>query len=323
MINRLHIYIGIIVYIFSFKALNAQDLLKQLQSEEIEKTEKVASTFKMLKIGLGHSVETRKEGVLEISSYTRFWNIPEVDGEVIENDNFGADRANARFGVDYAIKDNLSAGFGWANTGVIDGYLKYRIAYQERGIKASPLSLTFLAGIAHRSKNINNVVLNEDSVSVYSQEAEKTSINKTSSFNDKTNYIGQLLVARKINRNLSLQLSPTLVYRGSTRFDVDNKLHLALGMGARYVLGKHVSLASEYFYLPKKYQLNSIDTFGAFSLGVNWEVSKVQVQMFLSNTGNYSEDLFITETPVNFNTKDGNLFFGLNFSYVIHFKKNK
>ena len=88
-------------------------------------------------------------------------------------------------------------------------------------------------------------------------------------------------------------------------------------------MGKHVSIASEYFYVPKKYALESIETFGPFSLGVNWEVSKVQIQMFLTHTGNFSEDIAITETPVNFNTKDGNLFFGWNFSYVFHLKKNK
>ena len=58
----------------------AQDLLDQLYFEEKKKTILTESTFKMLRIGFSHSVETRKKGVLELSAYTRYWNIPEIEG---------------------------------------------------------------------------------------------------------------------------------------------------------------------------------------------------------------------------------------------------
>lgn len=321
--NRLHIYIAILLFVSSFNILTAQSLLDKLHLEEVKKTEKVESTFKTLRLGLGHSVETRKKGILEASWYTRFWNIPKIDGQVVENNNFGSDRASARYGFDYAISNDLSTGFGWDTRGIYDGYLKYRLLHQKTGKKPSPLSLTLLGSLTYRAKAINTILLNKDSVSIYNTAAIKTTVNKTNSFTDKVSYIGQLLIARKLNKRFSIQASPTLIYRGSTNFEEDNQLHLAVGFGGRYTLGKHVSLASQYFYVPNKYKLNSINTFGAFSLGVNWEVSKVQIQMFFSNTGNFNEDIYITETPVNFNTKDGNLFFGLNFSYVFHLIKNK
>jgi len=70
-------------------AAKAQDLLDQLYFEEQKKTLLTEATFKMLRIGFSHSVETRKQGVLELSAYTRYWDIPEVEGVPTETNNFG------------------------------------------------------------------------------------------------------------------------------------------------------------------------------------------------------------------------------------------
>lgn len=306
-------------------ASKAQDLLDQLYFEEQKQTVVTESTFKMLRIGFSHSVETRKKGVLEVSAYTRYWNIPEIDGVEIETRNFGADRVSARFGADYALNDDLSLGAGWSNNGVYDGYLKYRLFRQKKGEKKTPFSVTILGALSHRSREIGNVSLSDSpsAADIYNPNIPKGSVHIDGSFSDKTNFTGQLLIARKLDRNFSVQISPTLIARGSNAFEEDPSVHLAIGLGGRYKLGKHVSIASEYFYVPKQYALESLETFGPFSLGVNWEVSKVQIQMFLTHTGDFTEDLVITETPVNFNTKDGNLFFGWNFSYVFHLKKSK
>lgn len=303
----------------------AQDLLDQLYFEEKKKTILTESTFKMLRIGFSHSVETRKKGVLELSAYTRYWNIPEIEGVDTETNNFGSDRASARFGADYALNNNLSIGAGWSNNGVYDGYLKYRLVRQKTGNKKTPFSITLLGALSHRSEEIGNVSLasNPNPEDIYNPNIPKASVNINGDFGDKTNVTGQLLIASKLNRNFSVQISPTIIARGSNRFENDPDLHIALGFGGRYKLGKHVSIASEYFYVPKQFALETFETFGPFSMGINWEVSKVQIQMFLTHTGDFSEDLVITETPVNFNTKDGNLFFGWNFSYVFHLNKKR
>jgi len=320
-----NILIILVLLLLGSNIIKAQDLLDQLYFEEKKQSLVIESTFKMLRVGFSHSVETRKRGVLEVSAYTRYWNIPEIDGQPVETNNFGSDRVSARFGLDYAINNNLSAGIGGSNNGVFDTYLKYRLIRQKTGAKKTPFSLTLLGAGSFRSENLGNVSLssNPSRIDIYDTSIPKTSVNRNDSFTDKTNITGQLLFARKFDRNLSLQLSPTFVLRGSNTFEEDPRLHLAIGLGGRYRLGKHVSIFSEYFYVPKTYALESIETFGPFSLGVNWEVSKVQIQMFLTHTGEFSEDLVITETPVNFNSKDGNLFFGWNFSYVIHLKKKK
>ncbi|WP_010520847.1 DUF5777 family beta-barrel protein [Aquimarina agarivorans] len=316
LIITLTIYLG-------FTSAHAQGLLDELYFEEKDRTELVQSTFKMLRIGMFHSVETRKKGVVELTAYTRYWNIPEVDGEVIETNNFASDRMSARFGADIAFTNQLTVGIGWSNTNALDGYFKYRIVQQRSGKKSIPFSITGLLGGSHRFENLQNISSNGDPTAIYDTTVPNTSINLEDGFGDKTNIYAQLLFARKFDRNLSLQVSPTLIFRGSNRFEENPDVHVALGFGGRYKVGKHASLFSEYYWLPKSSALQNIETFGAYSLGVNWEVSKVQIQMFLTNSGDYAEDITITETPVNFNFKDGNLFFGWNFAYVLHFKKRK
>ncbi len=311
----------ITLFYLGWTSIYSQGLLDELYFEEKEYTETVQSTFKMLRIGMFHSVETRKQGVLELSAYTRYWNIPEVDGQVIERNSFASDRMSARFGADLALTDKFTIGGGWASNGVLDGYFKHRIIQQSSGKKKIPVSITGLIGGSHRLENIENIPGDGSATSIYDTSVANTSINLENSFTAKTNVYAQLLIASKLDRSFSLQLSPTFIYRGSNRFQENPDAHFAIGLGGRYKTGKHTSLFSEYYWMPKSSALQNIETFGPFSLGMNWEVSKVQIQLFLTNTGNYAEDLVITETPVNFNFKDGNLFFGWNFIYVLHLKK--
>ena len=82
-----------LLFLLGSNVLQAQDLLDQLYFEQDKQTQLTEATFKMLRIGLGHSTETRKKGVLELSSYTRYWNIPEIEGQVVEPNNFASDRS--------------------------------------------------------------------------------------------------------------------------------------------------------------------------------------------------------------------------------------
>jgi len=50
-------------------------------------------------------------------------------------------------------------------------------------------------------------------------------------------------------------------------------------------------------------------------------LTDLMLQFHLSNAPNISEDAFITQTRNNFNTRDGNLFFGFNATFILHLKK--
>ena len=82
-----------------------------------------------------------------------------------------------------------------------------------------------------------------------------------------------------------------------------------------------MSITSEWYYLSNP--LNSIQTYDSFALGVNWELTDLMLQFILTNTPFMAEDGYITQTRNNFDTRDGNLYFGFNATLVLHLKKQK
>ena len=108
------------------------------------------------------------------------------------------------------------------------------------------------------------------------------------------------------------------MYRGLQFNQQDTQHFFAMGFGARYKVGNHVSVVSEFYHTFNP--VTSFDTYGPFALGVNWEIGDVLLQFMLTNARDMVEDAFITRTRNNFNFKNPNLNFGFNATYVIHFK---
>ncbi|MEM1337341.1 MAG: DUF5777 family beta-barrel protein [Bacteroidota bacterium] len=276
------------------QALFGQELLREVEQELGDSTVYSEATFKTTRLALGHSVQTRKQGSMEISVNSRFWNVP------YRTQGFLADRMSTRFGISYAFSDRFTLGTGVTTfDGIGDAYLKYKLLRQVDQGKGLPFTLTVLQNASLRT-NPNR------------------SINASNGFSDKLSFTTQALIARKFTRNFSLQLSPTFVYRNSTLSDEDPTEHFAVGIGGRYRVGGHVSIATEYYYQANP--ITSTSNFDAFAIGVNWELTDLMLQFILTNAHNMAEDAFITQTRNNFNTRDGNLFFGFNATLVLHFR---
>ena len=286
----------LVCFLAIFNLGHSQSLLESLDKEHEDAGYPVQATFKATRIGLGQSVETRKQGGLEISANTRFWNIRQ------ETQAFIADRVTSRLGASYAFSDRFTLGAGVTTfDGIFDAFGKFRLAYQKTG-KGWPISITLFQNVSLKTN-------------------PGRSINQADSFSDKLSFGTQLLLARKFTRNFSLQLSPTFIHRNSAISPEDPTNHFALGFGGRYRVGGHVSITSEYYYLANP--VESSTTFDAFSLGVNWELTDLMLQFYMTNSHNIAEDVFITQTRNNFNTRDGNFFFGFSATILLHLKENK
>lgn len=284
---------ALVLFLSIFQYLTAQDLLDKLESIEPETTDQyVMSTFKGTRIAIGHSIETRKKNTLEVSFMSRYWNEPTET-----SNSFIVDRICTRFGLDYGISDNLTVGMGIGTpNGIFDSYLKYRVKQQSATKKGSPVGITLLQTGNYRSSFLKGV-------------------ERRSNFGDRLAFTTQLLIARKFTRDFSFQISPSFVHRSSSSSSIDDNNHFAIGFSPRYKLNNHVSLVSEYYYVANP--LKSIDTFGAFVFGVNWELSDLLLQFKMTNNQIFSEDAFITQTTQNFNFRDGNFFFGFHATYHI------
>ncbi|SEC31049.1 hypothetical protein SAMN04489761_2643 [Tenacibaculum sp. MAR_2009_124] len=283
----------------------AQNLLSKLDKEYPNKPVFEIATFKTTRIGLGHSIETRKQGALEISLSNRFWNHKEGTTQ-----RFLADEVSIRFGLDYAITDNFTVGAGYTNFDKItDSFLKYKFVRQAKGAKKSPFSIALLQAMSYRNKSLTQAYdqygvpyFNDHNSNIY-------------------NFTTQLLIARKFNTKFSAQLSPIFITRNNSIFEEQPKSQYALGFGARYKVGGHVSIVSEYYHVFNP--VKTVPTYNPFMIGVNWELSHLLLQFQMTNARNYAEDTFITQTTNNFNFHDGNFHFGFNAIFVLHLSKNK
>ncbi len=271
----------------------SQDLLEILESETSKATQFIPATFKMTRITFGHSTEVRSKGILEVFVANRFWNLP-----VERSQSFIADRMSSRIALEYGISDNLTFG-GGATTfdGLFDAHLKYRIPTKNAGVL--PFRVTLFQNFSYDSSPIANQTIADD-------------------FSDRLAFTSQVLLSKKVTKDFSFQLAPTYVHKSLGTQSNDPTNFFALGVGARYKLGSHLSLVSEYYHTVNP--IESFETHDPFAIGVNWELGDVLLQFMLTNAVNMVEDTFITQTRNNFNFRNPNLNFGFNATYVIHFK---
>lgn len=272
----------------------SQNLLDILKKEQKDSLGYTTPAFKMTRIALGHSTEVRSKGVLEIFVASRFWDLPKDKSQ-----SFLADKMSSRIALEYGVTDRLSFAAG-ATTfdGLFDSYLKYKLVSQKKGTKPSFFNITLFQGVSYNSSDKINPIIKDD-------------------FSNRLSFTSQVLISRKISSDFSVQIAPTFIHKELLP-ENEKPNFLALGVGARFKIGPHLTLVSEYYNTFNA--IKSFDTFNPFAFGVNWELGDVLLQFMLTNARNMVEDTFIVQTPNNFNFRDPNLNFGFNATYVIHFK---
>jgi len=233
------------------------DLLSLLGGDE-EQTY-TSATFKTTRIINMHSVENAAAGVMDFRISHRFGFI-----NTGAYDLFGLDQALMRIGFEYGITDRLMVGMGRSNVNkAYDSFLKYKILRQGSGKHNIPLSVSYFASA------VCNTVKWADP-------------NRDNYFSSRMQYTHQLLIARKFNNDLSLQLTPTLVHKNLVPTLQDKNDILALGFGGRYKLTQRFSVNGEYIYvLPN--QITST-FYNSLSLGVDIETGGHVFQLHLTNS---------------------------------------
>ena len=277
----------------AYQAVAQGGLLDELESQPTTETIYTEATFKGTRVVNGHSVEVRAPGVLDFMISHRFGR---VNGGAYEF--FGLDEANIRLGLEYGLLKGFNVGIGRNSfEKTFDGYLKYQLLRQREGAKFTPVSVVGLASIA-----VNSL--------------RNTNPERQFPFASRIDYTYQVLIARKFNSNLSLQLAPTLVHRNlvATRA-MDNNLY-ALGMAGRYKLTQRVALNVEYYY---RLNARTEDLFyNPLAIGVDIETGGHVFQLHFTNARAMIEEGFVTETTGNFLA--GDIHFGFNVSRTFQLK---
>ena len=275
--------------------LAQEDLLGELEKQSDARPLPITATFKSTRIINGQSVETVKRSHLDFRISHRFGRLNSGAYEL-----FGLDQASMRLGFEYGVTDDLMIGVGRSGEQkAFDFFGKYKLVKQTP--ERIPVSVTLFASTVIRTQ-------------------ESFVPGETYSSADRLTYTGQVLIARKFSERLSLQLSPTYLYRNRPELDTDERMLWALGVGGRLKVSKRVSINADYFYAFRKKD-NDLPYHNSLAVGVDIETGGHVFQLHFTNSLGMIEKQFIGETTGAWD--QGDIHYGFNISRTFSFNKKK
>lgn len=287
----------------SFKLLAQEDLLNSLENEQPQEKQLVFASFKGTRLINLHTIETLGKGSLDFRISHRF-----SDFSTGASNFWGLDGpATIRLGLDYSITDRFTVGLGRSSYGkLVDGFLKYRILRQTTD-NSMPFSLTGLITM--------NIFTDKDHTEVI------TGIDKYEKFSSRIAYMYQLMIARKFNEKLTLQLSPTFIHYNMVMKIDDKNDMFALGILGRYKLTRSISLTGEYIFRLNKYTPNQSDIYhNSGSVGMDLETGGHVFQLFVTNSFAINEVQLVPYTTSRWSK--GEIRLGFNVSRVFGLSKS-
>ena len=251
------------------------------------------ATFKTVRLINGYTTETAAKKELVFSISHRFGNVNQGI-----YDFFGLDQSTIRFGFEYGLTDRIDVGVGRSNfEKLYDGFIKVKIARQSTGKRNFPVTITLLEGMS-----VKTIDFAYDDVDY--------------PFSARLYYVHELLISRKFNEKLSLQLSPVIVHRNMVETQDDQNTVGAIGVGVRYKLTNRFTCVGEYYYLLPG---NTADNFNnSLALGVEIETGGHVFQIHVTNSTGMTEKAFIPETTGQW--RKGDIGIGFNIIRLFSFK---
>jgi len=276
------------ILIMLSSTLLSQDNLESFL-DPIDENTIINGTFLSTRIINGHSVEMFGPGALDVRISHRFGALNTGFYEM-----FGLDQATIRIGLEYGLSKNIMIGFGRSSERKnYDGFLKYSIIKQSKNQKI-PLSIVYFGSI--------------------SMETEKKVYLANYPISGKISYCNQLLIASKLNDNISMQLIPTFIHRNMVQNSTFFHDVFLLGTAIKCKLTRSTSLNLEYHYrITDQDMLDGMSIFSnSFGVGLDIETGGHVFQIHLTNSLPMYESGFLTRT--NQSWSDGGIHFGFNIS---------
>lgn len=280
----------ILIFFFLLPAIiySQDDLLAEIDSDSIG-IQEANAVFKGLKIVNFESTKLmyKKQFVFMVAH--RFGSI-----ENGFDSFFGLDDAVTRLNFIYGISDgfNISASRSSFQK-IYETAIKYRLVKQKEN--GFPFTI-----VGYNSLLINTAL-------------EKDNLPKLE-FKHRLGYTAQILVSRKVNTNLSLELAPTFFHDNYVAINDQDNSQFALGLGGRYKLGKRWSLNMDYgWHLNRS---NDSPFKNPFSVGVDLETGGHVFQMHFTNAQAMNTNGFLGQATGDWG--DGDVYFGFNLTRVFN-----
>lgn len=271
--------------LFPLISLAQDDLLNEIDTVAVDK--QVQSSFKSLKIINLESTKLAAKGDFYFIVSHRF--------DYLKNgfdDFFGLDNANTRLQFVYGVTPWLSvhaSRSGFNKTYEAAG--KYSLIHQEQD------------GFPFEIVGFNSISINT---------ALEKDLLPLIEFEDRLSYVNQLLISRKFNDKLSLQIAPTYFHENYVAFNDQDNSQFALGMGGRYKLTSRWSINMDYAaHLNRASNSPFTDP---LSIGVDLETGGHVFQMHFTNALAMHESGFLGNTSGKWSKSE--IAFGFNLVRV-------
>lgn len=287
---------NLLTILFAFLSVSyasaQDDLFSQLDSLQTKEKEMTPYAFKALQICNMQSTKLPVKGELYILISHRFGDV--TNG--FEN-FFGLDEAITKIGGIYGVTNWFSLGVSrHRNNKTYELAAKYKLANQM--VDGFPVTI-----VGYNTMDINSALKKED----YS----------LLEFKDRLAFTSQLLISRKINESLSLEVAPIYVHKNLIKTGEEQEDTFLIGAGGRCKLSKRVSVNLEYAV-----RTNLTNDFNSpyrepLSLGVDIETGGHVFQMVFSNSQPMNDVAVFTNTSGDWEfRKGGGIYFGFNMYRV-------
>ena len=269
-------------------------LLAQVKDSTAVTTKSTKSKFERAAFESSALIESQTnvvnvKGTLEMSINHRFGI---VNTGPNSNDGLGIwAPANIRFALNYAISNRINVGFGTTKDSRLqDLSLKVAISRQTKDNKV-PFSVTYFGTMAYDARTPENFVHSTD----------------------RWSYFNQLIFARRINRSISLQVSPSISHMNYVESPMPSNV-FATEVGARVKVTPTMAVIADYNYSFAKYSTNV--TKPGMGLGMEYSTGSHAFQLFITN---YRSILPQYNTRLNQNDFfNGKYAIGFNMTRLFH-----
>jgi hypothetical protein len=273
-----------IVCLLLNSALRAQDSTTADIPKAPAKVKPVKNTFQSVWISDNQTVMVPVKGTMEMDIMHRFGTVNKG-----YQDFWGLFApSNIRIGISYVPINKLNVGIGFTKTtaAVIpkagtssvsgplwDGNLKYSIITQTKS--KYPVSVSYYVNVSYNTKK-------DPAHDIYRYSSDRLS------------YFHQILIARKINNKLSLQVAPSLSHHNvvngyftklnDSTLKINRSMqfeHFAVALSARYKLSTVTSVMINYDQPITRHATNNPNP--SLSFGVEFNTSSHSFQLFFTN----------------------------------------
>ena len=270
--------------LFSIMLYSQEDLLSEIDTD-IDTPVYASAVFKGLKVINFESTKLVAKGGFNFIVSHRFGTVKNGFKNL-----FGLDEAVTHLNFVYGISDhfNVSASRS-SNQKIYELATKFRLARQQEG--KLPFTLAAYTSV------LANTALDTDNLPKLR-------------FEHRLSYVGQLIISRKLTKELSLLVSPTFFHDNYVLDDSQENSQYAVAFGGRYKLGARWSINMEYGM-----HLNRSSTSlynNPFSIGVDLETGGHVFQLHFTNSQSMNANgVFGTSTG---DWGEGDVYFGFNLA---------